>query len=260
MDAGLTDSGPADGALVDSAMDAGPGCGVSLDSNVLALFSMENLANGSELDRTGDHTMTIEGNLPTTSGPDGCGTALVGSTLGYGMIPADPDWQIFDGSVDFYVRLPSPPSSSRQGVLSRDAVGSTQSGHLGVYYMPTGGLVVRIQSNGDHYICAEGPLPTSQWMHVGINLGSGVELWIDGQRQSYTGSISFGSGTETCELSPNVSINGNDNPWVVGAHSEGSSEGSATPVNGHFPGTIDELRISNVRRDFSQFAESGGGT
>jgi hypothetical protein len=163
--------------------------------------------------------------------------------------------------MDMYVRLPSPPSSStsnngtEQGLLSRDAEGRTDAGHFGLFYIETGGLVARLQVNQNHFICAEGPLPTGEWIHVGINLGTEVELWIDGQQSTYTGTIPWKATDVTCETGVSGSIQGNNNPWVIGAHSEESSEGSATPVDGHFPGTLDEIRISNVRRDFSSFAE-----
>jgi hypothetical protein len=59
------------------------------------------------------------------------------------------------------------------------------------------------------------------------------------------------SKEEVCGESSTGGIQGNENPWLLGAAATSSEEGRATPAHRQLAGAIDSLRISDARRDFS---------
>ncbi len=212
-------------------------------------------------DESGDHDGALLGvatALATTSGPSGCGAAIAFDPAGTGdaawiEIPDSPDWDLRRGSVELWVRPPA--AGGFAAILSRDAVGTALSGHLALFIEPDGTVWARLQSPGiTAYRCAELPLTAGAWHHVGINFGPpDFELWIDGADQTSATPLVSASGTDVrCgEARANFGIDGNDNPWIVGANGARAPEGTGTPVTDFFVGgAIDELRIAPFRRNF----------
>ncbi len=216
------------------------------------------------LDATGMHDGFLAGaqELSTVPGRRGCTEALRGASSGFGVIPDHPDFALTEGSFDLWFRTESPLSNAT-GIVSRDASASPVPGHLTLFmsevedgdYDELGHLAVRLQGTMAQGVrCSEVPLPLDQWVHIGVNFGPpSLQLFIDGQLQSRAGTVSVGnSNFVPCNTDTVLGIDGNTNPWTVMASSISSDEGDYTPTIGFANGaTLDDFRISSVRRDFS---------
>jgi hypothetical protein len=229
-------------------------CVVAKDSDTLALYTFEDSTTPLR-DSTGDHDGTIVGKLSVAAGKPGCGKALVvpyissGPAQDYGEIPHHGAW---DGvrAVDLWVRFEAKPGEDI-AVLSRDANGTTKPGHFGIYRLCNGAIYVRLQHpSGIAYHCSA-PVPDKQWIHVGVNVGApAVQLFVDGVLATPRASVACPTETFKCTATGSGDIAGNTNPWIVGASSGKSVEGTGLPVHGQLHGAIDSLRISKARRSF----------
>jgi hypothetical protein len=235
----------ADASIVDGAVDD---AGVELHCSttapgVVALYPFDPDVDSLDLtDVVGDHAGTIGGGMAEwVSGPAGCGTAIQFPAPVVGHLPDSPSWDLATGSIDLWIRAPSTPDYN-DSVLSRDAGGTALPGHFLLDINMAGALSVRMQNEGgDFYYCGETPLSVGRWVHVGMNFGPPeAELWLDGEI------------AEGCAGGTDRGIDGNDNPWVLGANNANSSEGTSDIITNHLDGVaLDHLRISSVRRDFS---------
>ncbi|MCA9664578.1 MAG: hypothetical protein KC503_03290 [Myxococcales bacterium] len=254
-DLALDMQGSADGAS-DSV------CGLGSEG-VFAHYRFDDPTDGGLLNSTpqminGGIIKPFDGGLVRTV--DGrCGGALAfdptdaGYAFGY-LAPAAV-WRLKRGSIDFWIRIPPAFADRELGILSRDEFGQVQGGHLTVrHYRPTDAgprMTMRLQVGNTtqaHTSC--GPsIADGAWHHVGINFGdSATELTIDGVLQP--------SNTQNCAGTLPAKILGIDDnnlPWVIGAHTVQLQDGGFMP-RAPLHGVIDELRFSNVRRDFSGFA------
>ena len=86
-----------------------------------------------------------------------------------------------------------------------------------------------------------------RWIHVALAFGGGKRraLWIDGVAANEQPDSDCGAQNGPT----NRGITGNQNPWVVGAGSWGSTEGVDDEVDSPLFGMIDNLRFSPIRRD-----------
>ncbi len=242
------DSGAdADGGF-DAGVDSGPDdprCPASADG-VVALYTFAGVDGVASVpDVVGGHDGQVQnGTASVWSGPRGCGEAfrMPSATTRYVAVPDSEAWDLPEGSADFwFIRLSGAPT--RAGLLARDAFGTSEPGHMRVVIEGDGRLLFRIQNAGTTELYASPPAPGA-WHHVGVNWGAaGLELWFDG--------VMADSNPEA------RSIDGNDNPWVIGADLWNGVDGSFPPerVNSISTNTgIDHVRISSVRRDFSSYA------
>ncbi len=192
-------------------------------------------------DALGAHPGSIVGgNITRIEGPTGCGTAWLFNGDSYVVLPASPDWQQREGSVDFWYRPTDQMNEGNVGILSRDAGGTGRPGHTQINQNTREQILLRIQSAGSETnIISPMSYTPGTWIHIGINYGPpSAEFYIDGTLVD-TG-IAEG-------------LDGNENPWVIGAGSYMSNEGQATPVTDFLVGgAIDELRMSAQRRDFTR--------
>ena len=231
-----------------------PPCAYKADSDTLALYTFE--GNGSTVaDVTGNHDGTIVGSGTQYMGSNtGCGKSLSfpGTTpIAYVEISDSTDWDLVAGSVDFWVRFDGSASGS-EGIVSRDASGTTYDGHLTIMRLCNGSLYLRLQDATNSWGQCSDPLSTKTWHHVGVNFGgtAGLQLYIDGALATRTASIICGTDTTTCGDTATKGISGNDNPWVLGAAAWTSDEGLATPVSLPLAGRIDSFRVSKANRSF----------
>jgi hypothetical protein len=240
----------------DAPTDGQP-CGAGVDQHTLVLLDLDRPTGTTVPDSTGNHPAELRGQqAQAVEGPPGCGQALAfpaGDTATtYVELPDSPDWDLTEGAVDFWVRFDtSSADQETQGVLSRDAVNVELEGHLSMLRACDGSLVVRLQRAGStHYQCSA-PIADGVWTHVGLNFGAanGLQLFVDGTVATRTDPVPCRTGT--CGASGPYGIDGNDNPWVIGALAWGSAEGSATPVGPGLGGAIDHFRVSSVPRDFA---------
>jgi hypothetical protein len=246
----------ADSAPPDAWPDGGT-CAVGPDPGTLALYPVL-LASGTQLvDTTTDHPGKLAGVVPRVSGATGCGQALAfsGKIEDYAEIAADPAWNLKTGSIDLWVRIDG-STNKHLGIVSRDAEDTAKPGHFSLFQLVDGGIGVRLQRDSNDGIarCSQ-PVSKGDWHYIGVNFGKGgLELYVDGVPANRTDKYVVSPVTLKCGTSTEEGIDGNQNPWVLGASSHLSAEGVATPITYPFKGAIDSFRISNVRRDF------GGGS
>lgn len=227
-------------------------CSPADDDTVLLLTFDEETAT----DALGNNDGTIVGEPTWTDGPLGCGRAI-GFPLGgttHVELPDSMDWHLPDGSLDFWFRRDTGTGTAVLLSRERDEFGN---GHFAVLLSNREEVYVRLQNAAEQESasCSE-PLAVGEWHHIGVNFGAGgLELWLDGEVTLRTdvGQVtdSVGQLTMQCDGGGTVSLRPADVlEWVVGAsgiRATASGEWSDF-FNG---GAIDYLRISSVRRDFS---------
>ncbi len=237
---------------IDAKQTIDDGCGGSVDSATLALYTMESAS--AAVDLIGNHHGTLVGNPSFVAGPPNCGEALqfADSADSFIQVADSPAWDLATGSIDLGVRPISPNAS--YAIISRDANGASQSGHITLYQHTDGFYLLRLQQTGaaDVYLCSAQNVVPGEWTHIGINLGAAAtEMWVDGVLADRNATFVL-YGVDSCPGATAMGIAGNNNPWVFGGAIVRSLEGGATPVTDHFVGgAIDQLRISSTRRDFS---------
>lgn len=233
-------------------------------SDAVALYRFE--AAAPMVDEMGVHdAMTSGGTLGSTTGPNDCGGALAFPADGNAFlwIADSPDWDLPDGSVDFWVRFDVDASAGFVALVTRDA-GGNADGHFSVFRVQDGTIVARLQTVVETvHLCANTPTPEEAWTHVGVNFGAaGFELWVNGQRATRTDEVVFESPTFArtvwpCGGSLTIGLAGNDNPWILGVNGARTDEGALTPIAGEWlrEGAIDHFRVSRVRRDFRAYTD-----
>lgn len=263
-EAGAADASAAHDATGDDALarvDAGPpGCGPTLEGDLLAHYRFD----GDPTDSLGAGPAGVGvGPLAYTETSSPCGHVLefprrTEPDSGYVVLPRSELWRMPEGAIDLRVRIDELPPGGA-GILSRDAAGATttEAGHVTLYITRSGQLAVRIQNEMDveDALCTHEPLPIGEWVHIGINVGAIAEMFVDGRRAELVEPLESGSGmivfncVATLTMRP---VDGNDEPWVIGASSWRSTAGSPTPISDPFIGAIDDLRFWRGPVDFAR--------
>ena len=155
------------------------------------------------------------------------------------------------GSVSFWFNSAS--LSGNKALFSKDSSGYDTGGHLHIY---TEGntLKAKLQSNGqspygngNDFTVSSGGLSTNTWYHVIVTFGAGgFRLYRDGSLQqtvSYPGGLGANSGGL-----------GNFQPIILGAGTTGAGDLTHLPVNEHFNGRLDDVRIYDAVLDAAQIS------
>ena len=231
-----------------------PDCAYLADGDTVALYTFSG-SGTTVAEVTGSHPGAIVGSGPTrVSGKTGCDKAMsftATSPISYVEVPDSSAWDIKQGSVDLWVRFDQ-ASGTDEGLISRDASGTNEPGHFSILRRCNGAIVARLQSTtGEAQVCSK-PLAKDTWYHVGVNFGGsgGLKLYINGTPANQTADIICGTSTIACGQSITTGIDGNSNPWVIGASSWNSGDGVATPATLPLRGDLDSVRISKTRRSF----------
>ena len=264
VDVGFKDAASRDTGPVDTGIpDAGQLCVESTDPDTVALYTFNTTTGTTVKDETMAHHGQIEdmNGVRSIFGPriasgSTCGTA-VSFDGSYIVVPDASDFQLSVGSIDLWVKIAG-TATAPQGVISRDAENRNLPGHLTIFRTCMDHIVLRVQDDSlpSVHECSDLPIPRNVWTHIGVNLGPPeVELYINSVRTTHTGTvtmcnISGGTWSVQCGQSGSLGISGNFNPWVFGASSAGSEEGSNLPIGTGLQGAIDNVRISSVRRGF----------
>ena len=145
------------------------------------------------------------------------------------------------GTVECMVKLDV--LSGLQSVISRDASGQNPPGQLYVAVKSNGSVESRLQNVSQSITISTpaGVIVPGTWHHIAVIFGgpAGFVICVDGVVRVSSTSITTG-------------LEGGVDPWVFGVRNWGSGAGSPTPVDGgsHMDGLLDEVRISNVRREY----------
>ncbi len=122
-----------------------------------------------------------------------------------------------------------------QALFSKDSNGYDTGGHFTIF-LDNSTLKARLQSTGTSYELNQSGIATDTWYHVAVSFGSaGMKMILNGSivdTDAYTGGLGTSSGGI-----------GNEEPIVIGAGSMTSGNQTATPVDDHFNGWIDDVRI-----------------
>jgi hypothetical protein len=232
------------------AEEACPGDAV-LDDNTVALYDFEGMAGTTVPDRTGRHTGEARGGAVVREpGPMGCGNALQIRNNFYVYIAPDPAWQLTEGSVDFWVKLPATLPGTTMAVISRDAHFTT-GGDFTVYVASDGTLAARLQRGQATAVrCSSQPLQPGKWTKIGFNFGAqGTALYVDGQLGMGTKYLDF--ITAPCGTDAMGGLTGNDYELVIGASLDRADAASTDALTFFLVGgAVDDVRISNVRRTY----------
>jgi len=216
------------------------------DDDTIALYRFD----GDVLDSVGFNHGMPAGESFVAGAPD-CDLALtyLAQIFGPVIIADAAEWDLSIGSVDFWIYPVA--DDSVYGILSRDATERSLPGHFSVWQSRRA-VALRVQSDSANAVActADGSLTDGKWHHVVANFGPPVvEIYLDGVLGESSDSHAMDGGVLFCDQKADFGIDGNDNPWVIGASSALSDEGESTPVSGKFVGgRIDNLRISSKRR------------
>lgn len=161
-------------------------------------------------------------------------------------IPHDPAFELAEGSVA--LRFNAGALASRSTLISRDHAGHGDGGHFRVDLLSDGAVEVRLQSIDTNYTFSTSPgtVTPGQWHHVAVTFGTnGAEIYIDGVQSansSYTGGI-----------------DGNVQPWVLGADSGGNQPGDTSSLRNHFEGQIDTFAVFGKQLSATEVAGLSAG-
>lgn len=155
------------------------------------------------------------------------------------------------GAISFWFNSES--LSGTRAIFSKDSSGYDTGGQLHIYTTGTT-LKARIQTNGaspygsgDEFEASATGLSTNTWYHVTVTFGAGgLRLYLNGahrQTVNYPGGLGSSSGGI-----------GNYEPIVLGAGTGTSGDLTHLPVNEHFMGRIDDVRIYNAVLDATQIS------
>ncbi len=142
------------------------------------------------------------------------------------------DFLIDQGTVTCWLRADD--VDRPQGVLSKDANGFGDGGHLTIS-LDKGKIVVRLQSTTEsHEVRAN--VGKERWTHVAFTFGSdGMLLFVDGKlvdSHAYAGGLGGSSGGK-----------GNHEPLVFGASTMISQAASESPLENFYKGNLDEVAV-----------------
>jgi hypothetical protein len=222
-----------------------------LDGNTVALYDFENVVGTAVPDRTGRHNGELRGGAATLeAGPGACGSGLQIRNNLYVYIAQSADWQLTEGSVDLWVKLPATLPGTTMAVISRDAF-MTTNGDFTIYVASDGTIVGRLQRPQATAVrCSNRPAQLGKWTRVGFNFGpQGTALYVDGELGMGTKFLDFimaPCGTDTMG-----GLTGNDYEFVIGASLDRADAASTAGLTFFLAGgAVDDVRISNIRRTY----------
>jgi hypothetical protein len=145
------------------------------------------------------------------------------------VVPHRPEWLLEQGVVvlDFTAdRL-----KGKQGLISKDANGKLDGGHLS-FWLDEGGVVARLQDKNSDYVVQSPAKTVKIGMPTRLALAfgpGGMKLYVDGKA---VGSNAYQGG-----------LQGNQEPLVIGALDWKSSPGAADNLEAFFAGAISWLAL-----------------
>ena len=143
-------------------------------------------------------------------------------------IPDSNAWDLTDGSVQLWFQANDP--SGTQGLISRDASGTGEPGHFDIS-LHGNDIHVRIQGDNGGTLKATNVVSSGTWYQLTVTFGAqGAQIYLNGSLLASDNSLTQG-------------IDGNNEPWIIGASGSNSSTGSTSGANNFFNGAIAEVAI-----------------
>ena len=206
---------------------------------------------GDLADATGAHpAMAVGEGLGYAPDEAGTGMALYIPTggTGYAFVADSPAFDLPAGRVTLRFHVGATSPTADLGLVSRDANGTTTGGHLTLRVSYNRRVVLRIQRMSDPQVsafrCTADPL-TAGWHDVEAEFGpGGLVLRVDGAVATGTTHTNQSGTVLACTDPWTLGIDGNDNPWVIGALTAVAVEGTGQPVGSIAADvSIDEIAI-----------------
>ncbi|MDH3603328.1 MAG: hypothetical protein OEU26_27255, partial [Candidatus Tectomicrobia bacterium] len=175
----------------------------------------------------------------TSGAASGAGGAIAGDSDAAGgfdgvddyvEIPASTDYQLSDGTVSMWFNTAS--IGNVQTLLSRDSTGFDAGGHLTIRLDAAGQIDVRHQDTTSSYTIDSGAttVAAGEWHMMSYSWGAdGMRLYLDGELVGSDPTV--------------TTLEGNNEPWTIGANSWLSDDGDANNLLEHFEGQIDEVAV-----------------
>lgn len=242
------DAPPNDG----SALDAPPGSDATVDappgSQVVAHF----LFDEDLTDSTGEHDgAAVGGVLAFPNGRMGDtdrAVAIPATLTSHVVVPDSPAFDLPKAQIEVWFRYDATASDGDLGIFSRDANGTTMNGHISLRLSHDRKIVLRIQKLSsptiEAYRCTAAAVTQNDWHHVVITFGGSLSMQVDGATTTGAAWADAQGTSHECTPAWTTGIDGNDNPWVIGALSVTSVESTGMPVVAVAGGVqIDELLI-----------------
>ncbi|MEL6701628.1 MAG: LamG-like jellyroll fold domain-containing protein, partial [Pseudomonadota bacterium] len=151
----------------------------------------------------------------------------------YVEIPHDPAYDLTNATVKTVVSFDT--LDERSAIFSRDSTGFDGGGHFTLWADPDGSLLLRWQSTDTHYF-VNAPAGT-----VGTSGEHDIQISFDNEAQTINMYV---DGVEVGSLSNvPVTLEGNAEPWVLGASQWQSGDGVANNIQSHLDGSISHFEI-----------------
>ncbi len=240
---------------VDGTIDAPDVCDPAPTSDVVAMFAFD--AQDLVADTTQQHPGRIRGAVTSLAGARCGDAAATFADLSYVLLPASPAFDLSEGSIELFVRTPTPARGQLQGIVSRDANGTDFNGHLAIALNADGRVVTRLQRIGpvQAYRCSD-PIPADRWVHVGVSFGGtgGFRMWVDHIEVTATQAVFTTAPVPVdCTAPHPYGIEGNANALVLGALNLTAVNGDPDPVvlDHLVGGALDQVRLRSTWVDFS---------
>ncbi|WP_039163913.1 LamG-like jellyroll fold domain-containing protein [Leisingera sp. ANG-M1] len=140
------------------------------------------------------------------------------------------DLALSSGTIAF--RFSANSLSSYQTLISKDASGNGDGGHLSVYISESGELIVRLQdAENSHYFTAKNAVVPGQEYDFSLSFGAGgVEIYLDGARIAYDTELSY-------------DWTGNSEALIAGASGWSNTPGETDRIHSYFDGTISDIAV-----------------
>lgn len=183
-------------------------------------------------DATGSNDASLEGGTYIDQG-----AAIFDGSGDYIEVPPSSDFQHSDVTIAFSFSATS--TDSTQGLVSRDSTSFDGGGHLTIRLLSNGRLEVRHQSDSDsYYLRTDKDVIKADTEHdIVYAAGSDgvMRLWVDGTLVD--------TNTQAQSDGEDLSLAGNNEPWVIGANQWQSGDGTANNLNQYFEGSISYVEI-----------------
>jgi len=227
-------------------------CDPEVSADTVALYSFEGDVG---TDASGGHSGAQIGTVTSDGGRCGSHGAKFGG--GFIRIPDSPAFDLPEGSVELFAQIARIDVGRSQGLISRDALNTDFNGHFTLALTEDGHLFVRLQRIGNLsvYRCTKEPVPTNQWIHIGISFGPpGLQMWLDHVEVTGTELTVFGGDAPVSCTEPHAfGIDGNDQVLAIGGLMVDSANGDPVAEAGDVldGGLIDHVHLRSTWRDFS---------
>ena len=196
-----------------------------------------NGAVGDVVDSINGYNGTSAGGASIDESGRFCQAAMFFGNDEYLTITNQPAFEIDEGAISFWFKRNSGDNGD-MGIISKDASGFGNSGHLTVWTTHNRRILVRLQDTdqyfGYDYYLESGALNDDQWHHVVYTWGAtGLALYVNNQIVDQNNSVI------------NVGLAGNDEPMVIGADATLTDAQSAPPqqLRQFFDGSVDDIQF-----------------